>query len=79
MTATPPLTAEALLVLASAFLATSSPKRLRRMRDAVKQQCCCIHGSGAKPINPKASAAVDLVLIALERAEVQASQVRRAG
>lgn len=79
MSATPPLTADALLVLAAAFLATSSPKRLRRMRDVVKNSCCCTTGSGAVPIKPNTLAAHALVILALERAEMNAEQMRRVG
>lgn len=69
----PPLTPGALRVLATAFLVTESPKRLRRMRKAVKRS---LETNGASPISSEMHADHMMVLVALERAERKALKRR---
>jgi hypothetical protein len=72
----PPLSPEAMRVMVSAFLATASPKRLRRMREAVELTFGA-QKIGLTPDEPGMGAAHELVLVALERAEQKALRRRR--
>lgn len=72
----PPLSPEAMRVLVSAYLATASPKRIRKMREAVQLTFGAAELGFKPPLDERDHAAHELVLIALDRAERKARRRR---